>query len=205
MPRSEARDVVAHLGIDPARPLVTQVSRFDRWKDPWGVVEAYRLAGQAMPGLQLALVGAMTAQDDPEALEMFTSVQGTAGDDPDIHLYADPQLIGDVEVNAFQRGSDIMLQKSLREGFGLTVAEAMWKGTPVIGGDCGGIWLQIRDGQTGFLVRDVPTCAARIGDLLTHPDLARRVGAAGQAAVRRHSLLPRLLIDYLGLATHLCG
>jgi trehalose synthase len=203
VPVEQAKAVLARLGIDPGRPLVTQVSRFDRWKDPWGVVEAYRLARRKIPELQLALVGVMTARDDPEALEVFQSVQSYIGDDPNIHVFTDPRSIGDLEVNAFQRGSEVILQKSLREGFGLTVAEAMWKGTPVIGGDCGGIRLQIRDGETGFLVPDVFTCAARIVELITNPTLARRLGEAGRASVQQHYLLPRLLLDYLELTAHL--
>ncbi len=199
LPFDRAREVLAGLGIDPARPVISQVSRFDRWKDPWGVIDAYRLAKEEIPGLQLALVGAMTAKDDYDAQEILNSVQHHAGTDPDIHLFSDPQVIGDLEVNAFQSGSDIVVQKSTREGFGLTVAEAMWKGRPVIGGNCGGIRLQIRDGITGFLVNDVPSCAGRIVTLLKDPALARRMGNAGRESVRRSYLMPRLLRDYLRL------
>lgn len=203
LPRGDAREMLARLGLDSSRPLVAQVSRFDQWKDPWGVIDAYRLARAEVPGLQLALVGAMTARDDPDALEVFNSVQRYTGGDPDIHLFSDPRVIGDLEVNAFQSGADVIVQKSIREGFGLTVAEAMWKGTPVIGGDCGGIHLQIRDEETGFLVRDVPTCARRIVELVSDPALARRLGEAGRESVRRNYLIPRLLRDYLELAVQL--
>ena len=198
-PREEARKKLANLGIDSARPLVSQVSRFDRWKDPWGVIDAYRLARERIPGLQLALVGAMTANDDSDAMEIFRSVQQHAANDPDIHLFSDPIVISSIEVNAFQSGSDVIVQKSTREGFGLTVAEAMWKGTPVIGGDCGGIRLQIDDGKTGFLVSDVPSCAERIVTLLEDRELAKRIGEAGRESVRNSYLMPRLLRDYLRL------
>ncbi len=200
LPIHRARELLARLGINPERPLVSQVSRFDRWKDPWGVIDAYRLAKEEIPGLQLALVGVMTAKDDPDALEVLTTVQSYAGGDPDIHLFSNPLVVGDLEVNAFQSGSDVIIQKSTREGFGLTVAEAMWKGTPVVGGDCGGIRLQICDGKTGFLVDNVSLCARRIVTLLKDRTLARRIGDAGRESVRRNYLMPRLLRDYLDLA-----
>lgn len=200
MPGCQAREALAKLGIDPERPLVSQVSRFDRWKDPWGVISAYRLAKHEIPDIQLALVGVMTAQDDPDAVEVFTSVRDYAAGDPDIYLFSDPLLVGDKEVNAFQSGADIIIQKSTQEGFGLTVTEAMWKGTPVIGGDCGGIHRQICDGENGFLVSDVPSCAEKIVALLKDRQMARRMGEAGRASVTKNYLMPRLLKDYLELA-----
>jgi trehalose synthase len=196
----QARQLLASLRIDPVRPLVSQVSRFDCWKDPWGVIDAYRLAKKEVPRLQLALVGAMTAKDDPDAMEVFIDVERYAKSDPDIHLFSNPLVIGDLEVNAFQSGSDAIVQKSTREGFGLTVAEAMWKGVPVVGGDCGGIRLQICDGNTGFLVANASSCARRIVTLLKDRALARRIGHAGRESVRRNYLMPRLLRDYLELA-----
>lgn len=202
-PKQEARERLTRLGIDPMRPLVSQVSRFDRWKDPWGVIDAYRLAREKIPGLQLALVGAMSANDDADAMEVFRSVQQHAVNDPDIHLFSDPLVISIIEVNAFQSGSDVIIQKSIREGFGLTVAEAMWKGMPVVGGDCGGIRLQIHDGETGFLVSDVPSCAERIVTLLKDRELAERIGNAGRESARNNYLMPRLLRDYLRLILNL--
>lgn len=196
----QAREILAGLGMDPARPIISQVSRFDRWKDPWGVIDAYRLAKKEIPGLQLALVGAMTAKDDYGAHEVLVSLQQYAGSDPDIHLFSDPQLIGDLEVNAFQSGADVIVQKSTREGFGLTVTEAMWKGKAVIGGNCGGIRLQIRNGLTGFLVSDIPSCASRIVTLLKDRTLAWLMGNTARESVRRSYLMPRLLRDYLQLA-----
>ena len=199
LPLAAAKQVLGELGVDPTRPLVTQVSRFDRWKDPWGVIDAYRTAKKDIPDLQLALVGVLAAQDDPDARDVLCGVQEYAGDDPDIHIFSDRSMVADQEVNAFQTASDVVVQKSIREGFGLTVAEAMWKGTPVVGGDCGGIRLQIRDGETGFLVSTSEDCAARIVTLIRNPDLARRVGQAGKESVRHHFLLPRLLRDHLAL------
>jgi len=200
LPLEEARARLACLGIDCRRPLVTQVSRFDPWKDPWGVVDAYRLAKRRVTGLQLALVGALTAVDDPEGAEVWRSVSSYAGDEPDIHIYPEPEVGGDdTNVNAFQTASDVVVQKSIREGFGLTVTEAMWKGKPVIGGDCGGIRLQIEDGVNGYLVSNVVECAERMVDLLDHPERARAMGAAARESVRRRFLMPRLLLDYLRL------
>ena len=199
LPSATGRQILGQLGIAPDRPLVTQVSRFDRWKDPWGVIDAYRIAKRDISGLQLALVGVLAAQDDGNAQDVLHSVQEYAGDDPDIHIFHDCHLVADREVNAFQTASDVVVQKSLREGFGLTVAEAMWKGTPVIGGNCGGIRFQIRDGETGFLVSSPEECAARIVTLLRNPDLAKRIGQAGRESVKHSFLIPRLLRDHLSL------
>ncbi len=199
LPVLKAREVLAGLGMDPSRPIASQVSRFDRWKDPWGVVDAYRLAKEEIPGLQLALVGAMTAKDDYDALEVLADLQQYVGSDPDIYLFSDPLVIGDLEVNAFQSGSDVILQKSTREGFGLTVTEAMWKGRPVIGGNCGGIKHQIHDGETGFLVDDVSSCASQILALLKNRELASQMGNKARESVRKSYLMPRLLRDYLQL------
>lgn len=199
IPIDTAKQALTRISIDPTRRLITQVSRFDRWKDPWGVIDAYRLAGRNIPDLQLALVGDLAAQDDPDAQDVLRSVQEYAGNDPDIHLFADRSVVADQEVNAFQTASDVVVQKSLREGFGLTIAEAMWKGTPVVGGNCGGVRLQIRHGETGFLVSNAKDCAARIVTLLETPDLARGMGQAGKEFVRQNFLMPRLLRDHLRL------
>jgi trehalose synthase len=205
LPDALCRTLVAGLEIDFSRPFITQVSRFDPWKDPWGVIDAYRLARLEVPGLQLALVGALAAQDDPEGAAVLERVTRYASDDPDIHIIADPEVATDQVVNALQRLSSVVLQKSTREGFGLTVAEAMWKGRPVIGGDCGGIRAQIRDGDNGFLVSDIKTCAQRILHLLNSPDEAQRLGASARETVRHNFLMPRLLADYLGLFEEIKG
>ena len=199
----EASRIVTAMGIDPAQPLVTQVSRFDYWKDPWGVIEAYRLARRDIPGLQLALLGLSQASDDPEALEVLNSVTEYAGGDPDIHLHYSceglPASIDSI-VNAFQTASQVVLQKSTREGFGLTVAEAMWKGKPVIGGKVGGIRAQIEDGVSGYLVDTPAQCASRIAELMRDSQLMSRIGRAARESVRQRFLLPRLALDYLQIA-----
>jgi trehalose synthase len=190
--------MVQHHGIDIDRPLITQVSRFDPWKDPLGVVDAYRLVRDVVPGLQLLMVGSM-ADDDPEGLHYLELTAAHAERDPDVHLLTNLDGIGDLEVNAFQRASEVVVQKSIREGFGLVVAEGMWKGKPVVGGDVGGIRLQIEEGRTGFLVDSVETCAERIAALLRDPDLRERLGEAARERVRERFLTLREIEDYLRL------
>ncbi len=195
----KAKATLSSLGLAPDRPLVTQVARFDPWKDPLGVIDAYRLAKQHIPRLQLALVGVIEAQDDPEAPAILAQVKRHAGADPDIHLFSDPQQVGQHEVNAFQTASSVVLQKSLREGFGLTVAEAMWKGNAVIGGDCGGIRIQIKNGVNGFLAASPQECANRIVQLLQDPTLKEHVGRSARESTRTQFLITRFLTDYLQL------
>ncbi|WP_431928544.1 glycosyltransferase [Amycolatopsis tucumanensis] len=193
-----ARAVLNWIGIETDRPLITQISRFDPWKDPLGVIEAYRLVRAEVPGVQLALAGSM-ALDDPEAWDIYRTISEAAQSDPGIHLFTNLTGVGNVEVNAFQRLSDVMVQKSLREGFGLVVSEAMWKGTPVVAGRAGGIPLQMADGAGGLLVDSVAGCAEAVVDLLTGPARAAVLAAAGRERVRKHFLLPRLLLDELTL------
>ncbi|SHF70513.1 glycosyltransferase [Streptoalloteichus hindustanus] len=200
--RATAASVLNWIGIEADRPLVTQVSRFDPWKDPLGVIRAYRLARAEVPGLQLALVGSM-ALDDPEAWEIYREITAVSDNDPDVHVFTNLTGVGNVEVNAFQRLSGVMVQKSLREGFGLVVSESLWKGTPVVAGRAGGIPLQMADGAGGLLVDSVEECAAGMVALLADPDRARALGAAGQERVRRHFLLPRLLLDELTMLDEL--
>jgi trehalose synthase len=150
------------------------------------------------------------AQDDPEGMAVLEDVRRYAGDDPDIHVLADKELTTDrfenaVRVNALQRLSSVVLQKSVREGFGLTVTEAMWKGKPVIGGDCGGIRAQIWDGDNGYLVSDVGACAERLLHLLMNPPEAQRLGARARDTVRRRFLMPQLLANYLSLFEEMLG
>jgi trehalose synthase len=196
------REILVAYGIDPERPLVTQVSRFDPWKDPLGVIDAFREAKEEISDAQLILVGSM-AHDDPEAWHFLELAQEHSADDPDIHILTNLQDVGHVVVNAFQRASDVVVQKSIREGFGLTVAEAMWKDRPVIGGNVGGIRLQIEDGVTGYLVDSPEECARRLVELL--PDAKRReeMGRAGRARVRERFLMLRELTDYLTLLASL--
>ena len=190
--------IVQHHGIDIDRPLMTQVSRFDPWKDPLGVVDAYRLVRDTVPQLQLLMVGSM-ADDDPEGLHYLEMTAAHAGDDPDVHLLTNLDGIGDLEVNAFQRASEVVVQKSIREGFGLVVAEGMWKGKPVIGGNVGGIRLQIEDGRTGFLVDSADACAERATALLRDPALRERLGDSARERVRQRFLTLREIEDYLRL------
>jgi len=202
LPRFIARSTVAATGIDLARPLVVQVSRFDPWKDPLGVVKAWRLAREQVPGLQLALVGAM-ADDDPEGWQVYELAREATASEPDCHLLTNQTGIGALEVNAFQREADVVVQKSLREGFGLTVSEALWKETPVVGGNAGGIPLQIGEDEAGVLVGSVEECAAAIVALLEDEALAERKGRAGRERVRREFLTPRLARDDLALYARL--
>ena len=205
MPRHRAADITSALGIDVSRPLVTQVSRFDVWKDPWGVIDAYRLAKQAHPELQLALLGLSQANDDPEGEQVMQSVSEHAGDDPDIHLFFSPQGLpatNDEIVNALQTHSRVLVQKSTREGFGLTVSEGMWKGKPIIGGNVGGIRLQIVDGESGYLVDNSRQAGERMAELLADDDLCDKIGRNARDRVRQRFLIPRLLNDYLRAAQH---
>lgn len=200
----EARQTVARFGVDVRRPLILQVSRFDPWKDPLGVIDAYRMVKGEMPEVQLALVGSM-ATDDPEGWTYLDRTIRHAGEDYDIHILHNFHGVGNREVNAFQTIADVVVQKSLREGFGLVVAEALWKGKPVIGGNVGGIPLQVIDGETGFLVNSVEECAERMLSLLRHPEEAQRMGTAAREHVRRRFLTTRYLRDYLGLFRELGG
>jgi trehalose synthase len=194
----DASFVCEQFGIDVERPLITQVSRFDPWKDPIGVIDAYRIVDAEMPEVQLALVGSM-ATDDPEGWEFFHKTFQYAADDPDIKILNNLNNVGAIEVNAFQSQSDAVIQKSIREGFGLTVTEALWKGRPTIAGKVGGIPLQIDDGASGFLVSTPEETAARALEVLRDPELGRRLGKAGKEHARRHFLTPRLLRDWLRL------
>jgi len=190
--------ICEQFGIDVDRPLLCQVSRFDPWKDPLGVIDAYRIVKNEMPDVQLALVGSM-ATDDPEGWDYFNATVAHADGDPDIHILNNLNNVGAIEVNAFQSHCDVVIQKSTREGFGLTVTEAIWKGRPLIGGAVGGIPLQVSDGETGFLVSSVEECAERSLEILRDPALGKQLGRAGKEAVRRRFLMPRLLRDWLEL------
>jgi trehalose synthase len=194
----DAAFVCDQFGIDVDRPLLCQVSRFDPWKDPMGVIDAYRTVTVEMPEVQLALVGSM-ATDDPEGWEFFNSTMAYADADPDVHILNNLNSVGAIEVNAFQSQADVVIQKSTREGFGLTVSEALWKGRPFIGGDVGGIPLQVQDGETGYLVSSPEQCAERSLQILRDPDLGKRLGRSGKEHVRTHFLTPRLLRDWLNI------
>ena len=194
--------VLSQFGIDIDRPLMCQVSRFDPWKDPLGVIDAYHVVKQQHPEVQLALVGSM-ASDDPEGWDFFNATVAHADGDGDIHILNNFNNVGAIEVNAFQSHADVLIQKSTREGFGLTVSEALWKARPFIGGDVGGIPLQIENGVTGFLVDTPEQCALRSVEILDDPELGRSLGRRGKEHVRTHFLTPRLLRDYLRILTDL--
>ena len=198
LPETTARQVLEWIGVRTELPLVTQVSRFDPWKDPLGVIEACRLARQEVPDLQLALVGSM-ASDDPEGWDMYRAIRSAIAGDKHMHVFTNLVGVGNIEVNAFQALSKVVIQKSLREGFGLVVAEALWKGTPVVAGRTGGIPLQMADGTGGILVDNVEECARAMVTLLRDEERARALGASGRERVRRHFLIPRLVLDELSL------
>ena len=186
--------VFAKYDIPRDKPIVTQISRYDPWKDPVGVVQAFKMARKYVDCC-LLLVGDKAA-DDPEAEKMLEKVKAEAGDDPNIHILLFSPSIA-TEINAFQRASDIVLQKSLREGFALTVSEALWKRRPVIGGAVGGIPAQIIDGYTGLLVHSVEGASLGLRSLLTQPDFAKKLGENGHERVKDQFLITRNLKRYL--------
>ena len=200
----DAAYVVDQFGIHLERPLLTQISRFDPWKDPLGVIDAYRLVKQTHPNVQLALVGSM-AHDDPEGWDYYNRTVAHAAGDPDIFILSNLNNIGSVEVNAFQVHSSAVVQKSIREGFGLTVTEALWKARPTVGGRAGGIVAQIRDGETGWLVDSPVECADACREILDGPTSALARGRRGKEDVRQRLLMPRLLRDWLALFNRLGG
>ena len=196
---SEIAGLLAKYGVPTDKPLVTQISRFDKWKDPQGVVEVFCEVRKHVD-CRLVLCGSM-APDDPEGREIYRQVEDAARsliDAGDVILItAEDHLL----VNALQRASAVILQKSLREGFGLTVTEGLWKGRPVIASRVGGIPLQIEDGVTGFLLAPADTegFARRVRQILKNPELGERLGRAGKEHVRQHFLITRLLSDYLDM------
>ncbi len=197
-------EICKQYGINPDQPIMCQVSRYDPWKDPIGVIDAYRIVREQIPEVQLILAGSM-ATDDPEGFQVWEEVDAARQGDRNIHLLSNIQQVGNVQINAFQRAADVVIQKSLREGFGLTVSEGLWKGRPVIGGNVGGIVPQIQPGETGFLVSSVEECAARTLELLHDPARADAMGVAGREHVRRNYLSTRELEDWLGLYNQLAS
>jgi len=200
----DAAYIVDQFGIDVERPLLTQVSRFDPWKDPLGVIDAYRLVKEEFPDVQLALVGSM-AHDDPEGWDYWNQTVAYADGDPDIFLLSNLNNVGSVEVNAFQVHSAAVIQKSIKEGFGLTVSEGLWKARPTVAGNVGGIVTQIANGHTGWLVDSSEECAAACLEILAAPLAARERALLGKEHVRKHFLTPRLLRDRLALFNRLVG
>lgn len=194
--RREVNKILERLGIPRDKPILLQVSRFDRFKDPVGVIQAYRIVKKHNE-CRLILVGG-SAADDPEGDVVLQEVREAAGQDPDIHVLLLPPD-SNIEVNALQRAATIVLQKSLREGFGLTVAEAMWKGKPVVGGFAGGITVQIMYYHTGYTVSSVEGAAFRVRHLLNNPEIGRKMGNDAKEYVRRNFLITRHVADYLTL------
>jgi trehalose synthase len=192
------------IGVQPDQPLVTQVSRFDPWKDPLGVIRVYRLAREEVPDLQLALLGSM-ALDDPEAWELYHLICQETEGDQNVHVFTNFTGVSSVEVNAFQTHSDVVIQKSLREGFGLVVSETLWKGTPVVAHRAGGIPLQIPPESSSLLVDDEEALAQRVIELLQNPQEAREHGSRGREWVRQRFLMPRLVADELRVIRRVLG
>lgn len=190
----EITETLSKFQIPTDRPIVLQVSRFDRFKDPIGVIKAFRIVNKYNDCI-LILAGS-PATDDPEGEAVLKEVREYAADDPDIYILLLPTF-SDKDINALQRIATIILQKSLKEGFGLTVSESMWKGKPVIGGATGGIPLQIIHGVTGFLVHSVEGAAFRIRQLLNYPELAMKMGQNAREYVRKNFLITRQIRDYL--------
>jgi trehalose synthase len=190
-----AREILQRYSIDPDRPIIAQISRFDPWKDPLGVIDVYRDLKQDRPDLQLVLVASM-ADDDPEAWSFYERIVHKANEDCDIHILTNLNGVANVEVNAFQRTADVIMQKSIREGFGLVISEALWKGKPVVAGEVGGIPMQLLYGMAGHMASTTGEMAEKVRELLDYPDEGRRLGSLGKEHVREHFLITRLLRDH---------
>jgi len=198
LPENLIFSILDKYDVDHEKPIITQVSRFDPWKDPLGVIDVYKLVKKKVTNVQLLLIASM-AKDDPEGWIYYEKTARHAAEDYDIHLLSDLNGVGNIEVNAFQKASDVILQKSIREGFGLTVTEALWKGVPVIGSDVGGIPLQIINGEVGFLIDSIEEASEKTLYLLKHPSEARKMGKKGREHVLKNFLITRHLKDYLSL------
>jgi len=202
--QTEILEILEKFGLDPDRPIIGQVARFDPWKNPLGVIDVYRKVKEKIPDIQLALIGSF-AHDDPEGVDWYNKTVDYAKKFRDIYVLTNLDGVGDVEVNAFQRSFNVALQLSIREGFGLAVTEALWKGVPVVATRVGGIPLQVIDGVTGFLVDTLDEAAERIILLIRRQWLARELGQAGMEHVRRNFLITKDLKDYLRIHIELVG
>lgn len=202
-----AESVLENLGINCTKPILTQVSRFDPWKDPIGVIQSYYRAKNKIPNLQLTLAGILFAADDPEAFEMFEKIKKHAKGDPDIYVFADPRQLKSISdelfINALYTASTVVIQKSLREGFGLTVTEAMWKGKAVVAGKTSGTMLQINHNKNGLLVSSVEEAARAVVKLTKNGELRERLGKAARESVRRRFLFSRFVRE--NLETYISG
>ncbi|MEE8131454.1 MAG: glycosyltransferase [Candidatus Paceibacterota bacterium] len=203
--KKKARKILSKFGINPNKPLIAQVSRFDHWKDPLGVIDAFRLAKEKIPELQLILLGLFLEKDDPQSREVFKEVKNKAKCCSDIFLFSDPKKLenkkidNDTFVNAVQCGSDLILQKSIKEGFGLTATEAMWKWKTVIAGTAAGLKLQIQNNKNGFIVKNPKEAARIIVRLLKNPKIRKKIGRQARLSVKKKYLITRLLNDHLKL------
>lgn len=195
LPEETIANVLNKYRIDPGRPILTQISRFDYLKDPAGVIETFKLV-KKYNDCQLILAGNKAA-DDPETDQVLAEVRQAAGDDPDIHILLISPQNNDIEINALQRASTVIIQKSIREGFGLVVSEALWKARPVVASAVGGIPLQVEHERTGLLCRTIEGAAWGVKRLLNNPEYAAWLGKNGKEHVRQHFLLTRHLRDYL--------
>ncbi|MCH7609006.1 MAG: glycosyltransferase [Chloroflexi bacterium] len=202
LPKAVVREVLQRYEIDPDRPIIAQISRFDPWKDPLGVIDTYRILKEHRPGLQLLMVASM-ADDDPEAWSFYERIVRKAGEDYDIHVLTNLNGVGNVEVNTFQSAADVVMQKSLREGFGLVISEALWKGKAFVGSSAGGIPMQLDGGRVGRVADTTQEFADAIGDLLDDPPARKALGKAAKEHVRANYLTTRLLADHLRLMNSL--
>jgi len=198
------RSTLEKYDVNANNPILTQVARFDPWKDPSGVIDVYRKVKKNTPEVQLLLITSM-ATDDPEGWTYYEKTARHAGEDYNIHFLTDLMGVGDLEVNAFQRASDVALLKSIREGFGLSLTEALWKEVPAVGGNVGGIPLQILNGETGFLVNNIEEAAEKTLYLLKHPEEAEKMGKKGKEHIKENFLITRHLKDYLKLFLRLAS
>jgi trehalose synthase len=196
IPETMIFNVLDRFGVDPEKPIITQVARFDPWKDPLGVIDVYKNVKKRIPNVQLLLIGSM-ADDDPEGVEWYNKTLKAASDEENIKILTNLDGVSDIEVNAFQRASNVVIQKSIREGFGLTVTEALWKGVPVVSTRAGGIPLQVINGMTGYLVDSAEEMEQYVIYLLKHQFVGRILGIHGIEHVKRNFLITRLIKDYL--------
>jgi len=208
MSKTVAKIAISEYGINPGKPIISQISRFDSWKDPLGVIQAYYLAKNEIPDLQLVLVGFFEAQDDPEAILIFEEVKKYAKGDNDIHLFYNLNQLktssdDDVFINALQTASQIIIQASIREGFGLTITEAMWKGKQIIARTNSGALLQIENNKNGILVNSPEEIGKAVVYLLQNKKLGERLGKAAKFSVKRNFLMPRFILDNLKLCSSL--
>ena len=198
------REILQRYNIDPDRPIIAQISRFDPWKDPLGVIDVYRTLKTARQDLQLLMVASM-ADDDPEAWSFYERIVRKAGEDFDIHILTNLNGVANLEVNAFQRAAQVVMQKSIREGFGLVISEALWKGKAMVAGEVGGIPMQMLYGRCGRLASTTSDMAAGVRELLDDPKERDRLGALGKEHVRENFLITRLLRDHLRLMNHVAS